>query len=185
MDHSTRDRILASAKEMAQQHGLAGLSFRDLAAQVGIKSASVHYHFPAKDDLVLALVRGQRAETAAALDAIAQRGDFHSRMGAFVALFRKHLDNGNRFCLCGMMGAEVAELPEAARDELAGFFTMCGRWVAAQITAFGPSAGVDPQALGNMVVAGIEGAMLLARVRGHTAAFDEAVNALLYLLTND
>ena len=28
--------------------GFHGFSFRDLAADVGIKSASVHYHFPIK-----------------------------------------------------------------------------------------------------------------------------------------
>lgn len=185
MDNGTRDRILVCAREMAQSHGISGISFREVAARIGIKSASVHYHFPTKDDLILALVRAQHEETAAALDAIARTGDFHSRMRAFAGLFRQHLEHGNRFCLCGMMGAEVEALPDAARIELAEFFEMCARWVTAQVTAFGPAAGVNPRALGHMVVAGIEGAMLLSRVRGHAAAFDEAVNALLYLLSAD
>ncbi len=185
MDQNTRQRILATAKEMAQEHGISGVSFREVAARIGIKSASVHYHFPAKNDLMLALVRMQREETAAALDTIGSGGDFHSRMRAFIALFRHHLEHGNRFCLCGMMGAEMAGLPDAAREELASFFDMCAQWVAAQIVAFGPAAGIDPGALGRLFVASVEGAMLVSRVKGHVASFDEAVNAQLYLLTCD
>ena len=36
--------------------GVVTMSFRDLAGDVGIKSACVHYHFPTKSDLGEALV---------------------------------------------------------------------------------------------------------------------------------
>jgi AcrR family transcriptional regulator len=34
-----------------------GFSFGEIAADVGIKGSSVHYHFPTKDDLAAAVVR--------------------------------------------------------------------------------------------------------------------------------
>lgn len=45
---STRDTIMDAATAIVQAHGYNGLSFRELAKQVGIKSASIHHHFPTK-----------------------------------------------------------------------------------------------------------------------------------------
>lgn len=39
---------MASGRKMMQTRGYNGLSFRELAKEVGIKSASIHYHFPTK-----------------------------------------------------------------------------------------------------------------------------------------
>ncbi len=47
--------ILDAAERFARQAGYNGFSFRDVAAEVGIKSASVHYHFPTTGDLGAAL----------------------------------------------------------------------------------------------------------------------------------
>src|SRR5947208_98232 len=47
--------------DLAEAHirdaGYRGFSFRDLAAELGIKSASVHHHFPTKAILTAAVVR--------------------------------------------------------------------------------------------------------------------------------
>ena len=49
--------ILDAAETMIQSQGYNGFSFREIADQVGIKSASVHYHFPTKADLGAAVAR--------------------------------------------------------------------------------------------------------------------------------
>lgn len=189
MAQSTHERILTRAKEIAQVHGIAGVSFRDIAAHIGIKSASVHHHFPSKSDLTLALVRMQRAETEAALARIAIEAGFAERMRSFVNLFRTHLVTGNRFCLCGMMGAEVAGLPDQARRELADFFDACGAWLEAQIAAEGArlrwSPNAEPAQVARLFVASLEGAMLIARVHEDVAHFDAAIGVLLDGLSQD
>lgn len=50
MSSNSREAILAAAKRAAQVHGYGGLNFHDLAEDVGIKSASIHYYFPTKAD---------------------------------------------------------------------------------------------------------------------------------------
>ncbi len=55
MSSSAREAILAAARRRAQAHGYKGLNFRDLANDVGIKAASIYYHFPSK-----ALLGGHR-----------------------------------------------------------------------------------------------------------------------------
>jgi DNA-directed RNA polymerase specialized sigma24 family protein len=39
------ESIMDAARAMVQARGYNGLSFRELAKEVGVKSASVHYHF--------------------------------------------------------------------------------------------------------------------------------------------
>jgi TetR/AcrR family transcriptional repressor of nem operon len=47
--------------DLAEGHirnaGYGGLSFRELPAEIGIKSASVHHHFPTKATLAAAVAR--------------------------------------------------------------------------------------------------------------------------------
>jgi len=57
MSTNSREAILAAAKRTAQAHGYGGLNFRDLAAEVGIKAASIYHHFPSKADLGAAVAR--------------------------------------------------------------------------------------------------------------------------------
>ena len=49
--------IMDAAERRMQRGGFGGFSFREIAADVGIKSSSVHYHFPTKEDLSAAVIR--------------------------------------------------------------------------------------------------------------------------------
>ncbi len=49
--------IMDAAERRMQLGGFGGFSFREIAADVGIKSSSVHYHFPTKEDLAAAVIR--------------------------------------------------------------------------------------------------------------------------------
>lgn len=51
-----------------QAGGFGGFSFREIAADVGIKSSSVHYHFPTKEDLAAAIVRRWAEHTSEMID---------------------------------------------------------------------------------------------------------------------
>ena len=64
---STADRITAAAERGMREGGFHGFSFRDVAAAVGIKSASVHHHFPTKEDLGAAAARAYADRQMAAL----------------------------------------------------------------------------------------------------------------------
>src|SRR4051812_42752897 len=66
----TKEQIMTVARLTVQAHGYSGLSFRELAKEIGIKSASVHHHFPTKADLGAAVARRYWQDTAARLDAM-------------------------------------------------------------------------------------------------------------------
>jgi TetR/AcrR family transcriptional repressor of nem operon len=52
------ERLMDLAEAHIRNAGYGGFSFRDLAAEIGIESASVHHHFPTKATMVAAVARG-------------------------------------------------------------------------------------------------------------------------------
>src|ERR1051325_2766829 len=114
MSGNARETILEVARQTAQAHGYGGLSYRDLAAEVGIKPASIYHHFASKADLGAAVARRYWETTATELDAmLAETGDPKRALQRYPEFFRRSLADGNRLCLCSFMSAEFADLPEA------------------------------------------------------------------------
>ncbi len=52
----TRQRILDSALHLFAERGYAGTSIRDIAEELAVTKAAVHYHFPVKEQIVAALL---------------------------------------------------------------------------------------------------------------------------------
>ena len=65
---STSEAILTAARDSMQVHGFGGLNFRDLAADVGIKAASIYHHFPSKAELAAAVAKRYWEDAVARLD---------------------------------------------------------------------------------------------------------------------
>src|SRR5690606_40708940 len=53
----TAQQIIDLAEDAIATKGYSAFSFREIAALMGIKSASIHYHFPTKPHLGLAVDR--------------------------------------------------------------------------------------------------------------------------------
>jgi TetR/AcrR family transcriptional repressor of nem operon len=51
---STYNKIIGAADKYIQKNGFSGFSYTDLAQEIGIKKASIHYYFPSKMDLGIA-----------------------------------------------------------------------------------------------------------------------------------
>lgn len=171
-----RERLLEIAEPMARRGGYNGFSFRDIAAAAGIKAASVHYHFPAKADLGAALVRRYSDRFFATLGA--PDADLPAaRVDAFVERFRKALTEDGQMCLCGVLGAESANLPPEVSREIAAFFTRAIDWLSAVHSGEGPPDATD-RARATRFVAALEGALLLARASGDDGVFDTVAAGL-------
>ena len=111
MSNDTRETIMHAAKLVVQQDGYNALSFRELAKAIGIKNASVHYHFPTKADLGRALAQRYNEEAEAFFET-ASLTNPKDAMRSYVAIFRSALQNNNRMCLAGILLAERDGLSE-------------------------------------------------------------------------
>ena len=175
------DEILDVTQALVQQHGYHGFSFRDVAAAVGIKSASVHYHFPTKEQLGVALTRRY---TDRVLEHLGDPADPHSDpdvlIGRFVAVFRGVLEDDGLMCLCGMLGAETRTLPAPVAAESRRFFRRTGDWLSTVLRR--RDAGLtaeQAQAQALRTIATLEGSMLVSRALDDLHVFDRIAANLL------
>jgi len=131
----TRDRILDTAQRLAQARGFNAFSYADISEAVGIRKASIHHHFPAKEDLELALVQRYREDFAVKLQDIeAGHDNSLERLRQYGKLYQATLSGGG-ICLCGMMASDMGSLPEPLRLPLREFFNEHTAWIAAVLEA--------------------------------------------------
>ena len=176
------ERILDAAERRIRGAGYNAVSFRDIAADVGVKSASVHYHFPQKQDLGAALVRRYKDHFTAALKAIAagpgDREDPNhaaAMFQAYLELYRGALIVDQSVCLCAILGAEVIGLPEMIRSEVRLFFQANIDWLTKTFAPWPPETGAFSPL---DVVAGLQGAMIIAAVMGDSAGLARTITQM-------
>ncbi len=56
MANGTRELLLKEAEALMRTRGYAAFSYADLSERIGIRKASIHHHFPTKEDLGNALI---------------------------------------------------------------------------------------------------------------------------------
>lgn len=178
MGTNSRETILAAARQTAQLHGYSGLNFRDLARDVGIKSASIHYYFPSKADLGAAVARRYWEDNAAALDAMSDEfKDPLQCLQAYPDRFRQSLANENRLCLSSFMAAEYDDLPETVKAEVQAFADVNIAWLSKVLVAAGVVPAEDSEARARAIFAAVAGAQLIARSRSDISLYDAMIDS--------
>ncbi len=175
--------VLDVAERLAQTRGYNGFSYANIAAQLGVTKASLHYHFPSKAELGRALIDRYRADFSAALKAIAQNeSDPRAKLHRYAALYESVLRN-ERMCLCGMLAAEYATLPSPMQKGLTTFFDENERWLKA-VLEDGLRSGVfrfgdSTSKRARVLLGALEGAMLVARSYGDPRRFHATAGQVL------
>lgn len=179
----TRTALLDAAEKAARARGYDGFSYADLAAEVGIRKASIHHHFPVKADLAQALIERYTEHAYTMLDAAAAlhtRGG--ARLAAAIETHRDAIDGGNRLCLCVAFCMGRDSLSSGVMAKLDAFNVRVAAWLGdafALGAADGSIAGVgDPVAEGQACLAQLEGAQIIARAAQDGTRFDAAVACL-------
>src|SRR5271170_2575953 len=109
---TTREALLDAAFELLGTVGYASFSYRDLAEKVGIRTASIHYHFPSKSDLGVALVERLRLLTQERERALTlEHPNVRNRLIALCGHIAEHTCTGQRSCPINLLQAEYAVLP--------------------------------------------------------------------------
>jgi TetR/AcrR family transcriptional regulator, transcriptional repressor for nem operon len=184
----TAARILDVAERLVQSRGFNGFSYADVAAELKITKAGLHYHFPGKAELGEALIGRYAARFADALGEIDRRDDdAPAKLAAYASIYADVLRDG-RMCLCGMLAADYDTLAKPMQKAVIRFFDDNEAWLSevleqgreAGSLRFGGSASDAAQAL----VSGLEGALLIARPYSDLARFQTATDRLLASLSD-
>src|SRR5579863_135988 len=125
----TATQILDVAERLVQVRGFNGFSYADVAAELKVTKAALHYHFAGKAELGEALVTRYAARFADALGTVeAQTADAPARLQAYAGLYLEVLRQ-RRMCLCGMMAAEYETLPAPMKRAIVRFFDENETWL--------------------------------------------------------
>jgi TetR/AcrR family transcriptional repressor of nem operon len=179
----TADRALDVAERLVQTRGFNGVSYADIAEELEISKASLHYHFRSKGELGHALISRYSARFAAALAGIDRDVSRpRAKLDAYVEIYTGVL-RGDRMCLCGMLAAEYETLPEPMSKAVVTFFRDNEAWLGTVIsqgqTDGSLSRSLAPGEASQMILSGLEGAMLLARTYGGLSRFQSSAQRLL------
>ena len=184
MKKNTAQDILDVARDMVRNRGYSAFSYADISERVGIRKASIHYHFASKEELVRALVEQYRDMTGRACARISQSGETLDRqLMQFANLYREGLKH-DQICLCAMLAADFAVLPQSIHDEVQAFFRQMEAWLTSLLQA-GVDAGIwkcEPSAEQESkgLIAMLQGAQLLARPAADScSAFEQVVYPML------
>src|SRR5690349_11353806 len=118
---TVREQILDHAITLIMLRGYNGFSYRDLSNLVGVKTSSIHYYFPSKDDLVLEAVNEYSKGVLNALNAIDASHPADVKLSKYTKMFGRVLGDGNQICLCGMLAADIESLPDTIRKAVQAF----------------------------------------------------------------
>jgi TetR/AcrR family transcriptional regulator, transcriptional repressor for nem operon len=167
---TTRELILDEALRLIQALGYTNFSYADISGSLGVTNATVHYHFPAKADLGLAVIKRYRQRLAERLADSTQNGQtFRDQFDGFVRMYTGLIEGDYLLCPGAVLAAETRSLPNDMRAEVEQFFVDQEQWLADRIRQLATSAlrtisDDCPTQLARHIVASLEGALIISRV---------------------
>ena len=176
MPKDRSEQILDFAEREIRKNGFDGVSFRDIADAIGVKSASVHYHFPTKANLGAEVTRRYATRFIEALGSASDPSETSSdRMRRLADGYIEAYKEDTSTCLCAVLGSVVNHLPDETSKEVRGYYAQLQEWVR---TALSQS---DTALAPNVVVGTLQGAMILALFTDDAAPLIEAKNHIVSL----
>jgi AcrR family transcriptional regulator len=180
----TRDRLIASARYLFWERGYAGTSMADLLGHAKVNSGSFYHFFDSKEALLREVLSGYLGALRPVVvdPAFAQTADPEERIFALLAGYRERiLQTDSKYgCPLGRLALEIDPENRPAHALIAQNFAA---WIVAvrecieSLTGRLPT-GTDPDALATLVLAVMEGGVMLSRSYGSVEPFDRAVAQL-------
>jgi TetR/AcrR family transcriptional repressor of nem operon len=175
---TTKEKIIALAQEAIASRGYSAFSFREIAAELGIKSASIHYHFPTKTHLGVEVARAYRSQLQVAFESIAAgyENEPQKAIESLIAVFRYEARTSQRMTVCTMLAAEIKNLPTEIQLEMRAFYELNIGWLEFQFQKLGCEKDLAREKACQLFAL-LQGALMGSKGQGNPAYFDVALGA--------
>lgn len=162
----SRNRMIESAALLFREHGYSGTGFRDVIEHSGAPRGSIYHHFPGgKEQLAAETVEWAAAVIERRIDRATRNGDPIVALGILVDAWREVLEDSNFRAGCPIVAvAAEADTGSTATVAAAAAFARWQELIARTLLHAGVGR-TDARRLATLVVAAIEGAILLCRAR--------------------
>jgi TetR/AcrR family transcriptional regulator, transcriptional repressor for nem operon len=168
----TKAEIIDAARRLIETRGCNGFSVRDVSEEVGITTASLHYHFPTKGGLITEALSQDRAKMNERMAAIeGETETFAFRTMLMNQFFSTSSGEPGAIGAAVVAAVDLFTLPPECQAEVQQWFLNMEGWLtrfAMQARATGElptDHPVDVQV--SDACASLLGAMLLPRTRAH------------------
>ena len=185
----TKTKILDTAEALVQTIGANAMSYQHISEAVGIRKASIHHHFPTKENLLEALVARYEDCFMRLIDNIEQSNKSGlAKLKEYIALFEATLHSGkhDKACPMGMLGAEIQTIGEKPAERVKHFYVENDKRLAVILEQGRKDGSLSFQgsaaAMAGLIFSLLEGAMLVARGRGGAAHFRTVTGELVKLV---
>jgi len=184
----TARKIADTFQSMVMQRGFNAVSYGDIAKELGIRTASIHYHFPTKAELgatVLTRYRDNFKNAWADIDAD-EPESYVRAYESFMAPIRPVRDMEGVSCLFGVLGATQKTLCPNIQNILSGFFVEQEIWLT-KVFKGGQKAGVfhfpgSATSFAKLFASALQGAMLIKKSTNNPEHFDTVIERLESML---
>ena len=185
--NKTAHKILDAAEHYTQTQGFNDFSYKDLQRDVGVKTSTIHYYFPTKQDLAVTLVTRYIQNFQKKLQQLNQSETSGIEKLAGLGDIFLQVAKDNKFCLCGMLTSDMLSLPQEGISELSRFYSEVEHWIVAaieQIQQQGIAPNLDAQQAASHYLASLEGGLLIARARQDQHYMQKIIDQALHIFKN-
>ena len=180
----TAEQILDLAETLIQTRGYSAFSYQDIADSLGIRKASIHYHFASKADLGVAVVDRYIGRFGAALVAIAddEKQSSLAMLDFYVQPYLQFASTPDRVCLSGALAGEMMALPPEVRARVDHFFRTHQVWLT-KILKRGVARGefrlaAPAPKVARFIFGALQGALLVKRTTGDLSQINDVINVM-------
>jgi len=113
---STRFEIISIGDTLLREKGYNAFSFSDISARLNIKNASVHYHFPTKTALGLAIIAEHQKQFEALKEKNATKSPLE-KLKAFLSIYDA-AKSQNKICLVGSLATDLYTVEEEIQQHM-------------------------------------------------------------------
>ena len=172
--------ILNLAESLLQDKGFNGFSYAHISAELGVKNAAIHYHYPTKEDLGVAVIRRYRERFKLWVNnARVKNLSPEEKLDWFFSIYTDMRADQGKVCLLGSMEAEFNSIPDGLQREVEALHEELLAWLQATL-AEGREVGVfnfngEPANKAALILSSVQGALQMARALG-TQRFQDVVD---------
>jgi TetR/AcrR family transcriptional repressor of nem operon len=176
---NTQRAILDLAESMLQDKGFNGFSYAHIAAELNVKNAAIHYHFPSKEELGCAVIQRYRDRFQLWIkNARIKDLPPKEKLDWFFGIYTNMRADRGKVCLAGSLETEFNAIPDSLREQTQSLTRELLTWLQATLNE-GREAGVfnfngEPAGKAALILSSLQGGLQMARALG-TKKFLEVV----------
>ncbi|MBN2737906.1 MAG: TetR/AcrR family transcriptional regulator [Spirochaetales bacterium] len=126
---NTKKEILNVAEKLILSKGYNGFSYNDISAEIGIKKASIHYHFATKPELASAVVK-RYLRLFKFWCLIKEPLSSKEKIRAFGMMYKDLSDNCHKICPVSMLSAEYPTLAIHLKNDIKKLISEVENWLS-------------------------------------------------------